>query len=172
MTVGDGQLRIGTAERESAAKALNTHLEEGRLGVEEYADRSAQAANATTAGELTALFTDLPAPHPRLPGSTPPANPRYGVSVPSAPSVPSVPSAPSQPARFSGGWGTRIAAASPILALVLFFALNAAHVPFAWVAFLLIPLIGAMGFSKERQEGREREREQRRLSRDDRRRDR
>jgi hypothetical protein len=163
MTVGDGQLRIGTVERESAAKALNTHLEEGRLGVEEYADRSAKAANATTAEELTELFTDLPAPHPSLPGS------RNTRTLATAANTEPVVTESAAPARFGSGWGTRIAAASPIVALVLFFVLNSVHVPFAWVAFLLIPLVGAMGFSKERQEAREREREQRRAIRDDRR---
>jgi hypothetical protein len=43
---GDKPLRIGTAERQSAMKALDAHLDAGRLGVEEYADRSAAAANA------------------------------------------------------------------------------------------------------------------------------
>ncbi|GAA1875937.1 hypothetical protein GCM10009836_66520 [Pseudonocardia ailaonensis] len=159
MTVGDGQLRIGTAERESASRALNTHLEEGRLGVEEYADRSAKAAVATTAAELTELFTDLPAPHPSLPGSRNTAT--LATAANTQPSVTET----AAPARFSG-WGTRIAASSPILALVLFVALNSVHFPYAWLAFLLIPLVGAMGFSRERQEAREREREQRRILRD------
>lgn len=65
--------RIGTAERTAAQHALDEHLNDGRLQVEEYADRSAVAANATTAGELAALFADLPAPHPKLPGAPTPA---------------------------------------------------------------------------------------------------
>jgi hypothetical protein len=68
---GGGQIRIGTAERTAAMKALDAHLEAGRLGVEEYGDRSAVAANATHASELAALFTDLPEPHPPLPGAGP-----------------------------------------------------------------------------------------------------
>jgi NPCBM/NEW2 domain/Domain of unknown function (DUF1707) len=36
--------------------------------VHEYTERAALAATATTAGELADLFTDLPAPHPKLPG--------------------------------------------------------------------------------------------------------
>jgi hypothetical protein len=142
--MGD-DVRIGTAERESAAKALNAHLDAGRLGVEEYADRSATAANAVTAQELSALFTDLPAPHPDLPGH------------PTAAVAPR-PAAPAPERRFSGG-GARIAAASPIVAVVLFFVLSWAHVPMAWLAFLLIPLIGALGFSRDRQEEREQRRE-------------
>jgi Domain of unknown function (DUF1707) len=134
------EVRIGTAERESAAKALNAHLEAGRLGVEEYADRSATAANAVTAKELSALFTDLPAPHPELPGAPTAVAPR--------------PAAPAPERRFSGG-GARIAAAGPIIAVVAFFVLSAAHVPMAWLVFLLIPLIGAVGFSRDRQERRD-----------------
>jgi len=60
-------LRIGHAERTSAQRALDEHLAAGRLTVDEYADRSAAAANAVVAGDLTALFTDLPEPHPELP---------------------------------------------------------------------------------------------------------
>jgi hypothetical protein len=41
----------------------------GRLHIHEYADRSARASEAVTAPELAALFADLPAPHPKLPGS-------------------------------------------------------------------------------------------------------
>jgi hypothetical protein len=67
------RLRIGNAERTAAMKALDEHLAAGRLGVEEYADRSAAAANAVVAADLTTLFTDLPEPHPQLPsGATPP----------------------------------------------------------------------------------------------------
>lgn len=65
-------LRIGHAERTAAQQALDEHLAEGRLSVDEYADRSAVAANAVVAPELAALFTDLPQPHPDLPGAAQP----------------------------------------------------------------------------------------------------
>ncbi|GAA0946760.1 DUF1707 domain-containing protein [Pseudonocardia zijingensis] len=68
---GASPLRIGHAERTAAQKALDEHLAEGRLTVEEYADRSAAAANAVVASDLAALFTDLPQPHPELPGTAP-----------------------------------------------------------------------------------------------------
>ena len=67
-TGGGRRLRIGNVERNAAMKALDAHLEAGRLGVEEYGDRSAKAAGATTADELEELFSDLPEPHPALPG--------------------------------------------------------------------------------------------------------
>jgi len=64
-------LRIGHAERTAAQQALDEHLEAGRLSIDEYADRSAAAANAVVAADLEVLFTDLPQPHPQLTGSPP-----------------------------------------------------------------------------------------------------
>jgi hypothetical protein len=61
--------RIGDAERAEAQRALQQHLNAGRLHVDEFVQRFAGAADATTAAELAALFADLPAPHPKLPGS-------------------------------------------------------------------------------------------------------
>jgi len=61
-------LRIGDAERESALQALGEHMKAGRLQVDEYSERSTQVAEARTADQLSALFTDLPEPHPVLPG--------------------------------------------------------------------------------------------------------
>ncbi len=68
MTGRKTSTRIGDAERVGAQHALQEHLNAGRLQVNEYADRCASAANATTASELAALFEDLPAPRPKLPG--------------------------------------------------------------------------------------------------------
>ncbi|GEL19835.1 DUF1707 SHOCT-like domain-containing protein [Pseudonocardia asaccharolytica] len=148
-TAGSGAsgppLRIGNVERESASKALDEHLTAGRLGVEEYADRSAIAANATVASELSALFTDLPEPHPILPGT----------AVAPAAAAP----APRQAAperRGFHGWGPRIVAVTPIIALVLFLLLNGV-VPYAWVVFLLIPLVGGLVYGNDRHDGRDRE---------------
>ena len=56
-------LRVGDAERDAAVHALGEHFAAGRLTHEEFDERSTAAWSARTAGELTALFTDLPAPH-------------------------------------------------------------------------------------------------------------
>jgi len=72
--------RIGEAERAAAQRALQDHMNAGRLQVTEYAERSAAAANAVMASEISALFTDLPAPHPKLPGS-PLARTRHGLTI-------------------------------------------------------------------------------------------
>lgn len=63
MTEADN-LRIGTAERESAVKILGEHMSEGRLSLEEYEERMSAALDARTQADLKALFTDLPGPHP------------------------------------------------------------------------------------------------------------
>jgi hypothetical protein len=64
-------LRVGTTEREAAIAALGEHLSAGRVTLDEYGTRSAEATTAATRGELMALFADLPAPHPQLEDPTP-----------------------------------------------------------------------------------------------------
>jgi hypothetical protein len=78
-----GNLRIGTAERESAVKLLSDHMAEGRLSLEEYEERMSAALEARTQADLRPLFDDLPAPHPWfmqppapvVPALPPPAGP-------------------------------------------------------------------------------------------------
>jgi TM2 domain-containing membrane protein YozV len=79
-------LRIGTAERESAVKILSDHMSEGRLSLEEYEERMTAALAAKTRGELRELFTDLPAPYPAfmVPPTVPPPGP-VSVFMPPAP---------------------------------------------------------------------------------------
>jgi hypothetical protein len=62
-------MRIGEAERAEAQRALQSHLNAGRLQIAEFVERFAGAADAVTAAEIAALFADLPAPHPKLPGT-------------------------------------------------------------------------------------------------------
>jgi Domain of unknown function (DUF1707) len=59
-------LRIGTAEREAAGRALDAHLQAGRLDAEEYGERYARAMSARTRDDIRPLFADLPAPHPEF----------------------------------------------------------------------------------------------------------
>ena len=95
-------IRIGTAERDAAMKALDAHLEAGRLDVDEYGERSARAAVATTAPELAVLFDDLPAPHPPLPGVAGlPAVAQPATTPTSRPSTPT--RAPTPSSRSSSG---------------------------------------------------------------------
>lgn len=119
--MGPGGLRVGHADRNAALAALDVHLGTGRLDTEEYAERAARAAAAVTVADVTALFTDLPAPHPALPGSP-------GTQAP----------ADARPARFVDAWGPWVIALTPMVAVALFLITG------LWIFFLLIPLIGVI----------------------------
>ena len=54
------EVRIGDEERSQAIEVLGSHFAVGRLKLSEYDERVSQAAEASTHGELTALFADLP----------------------------------------------------------------------------------------------------------------
>ena len=60
-------LRAADADRAAVATVLGQHMSAGRLTVDEYDDRLAQAYAAKTYGELDQLTADLPAavPAPR-----------------------------------------------------------------------------------------------------------
>jgi hypothetical protein len=62
-------IRIGTAEREQAVKALGEHFAQGRLEPSEFEERMTAAYAARTASELDRLFDDLPSP-PGRPSQT------------------------------------------------------------------------------------------------------
>ena len=62
---GSANIRVGSAERESALHALSEHLTADRLDVAEYEQRCAAVTAARTRADLLAVFEDLPAPHPR-----------------------------------------------------------------------------------------------------------
>jgi TM2 domain-containing membrane protein YozV len=102
------QLRIGTAEREEAARLLADHFGMGRITPDEYETRVTDAYAATTLGDLRPLFGDLPQPHPGFFGP-PPAYaqptmqlPMYGPPMPDpyAPPAP-MPYAPPMPVPYS-----------------------------------------------------------------------
>jgi len=127
-------VRIGNSERDAAIKALDEHLNAGRLDAEEYGQRVAQASLARTREGLDELFVDLPAPHP------------FGIPTPP-------PAAWSSPAarprafadqawrRFSGqGFVVRV------VALVLAGIVVVVAIPFAIVGavlfFVVFPMLG------------------------------
>lgn len=67
------EIRISHTERNEAVSTLGVHLSTGRLQLADFEERCGQAATALTRGDLEALFTDLPAPHPDLSSAIPPA---------------------------------------------------------------------------------------------------
>ncbi|MDX3194702.1 DUF1707 domain-containing protein [Streptomyces sp. MN03-5084-2B] len=109
--MGSEELRIGTAEREEAARLLSDHFGMGRITPDEYETRVTDAYAATTLGDLRPLFRDLPHPHPGFFGPPPSAPPyaqpttqlpMYGPDPYAPPSTPlPVPYAPSMPVQYS-----------------------------------------------------------------------
>ena len=75
-------LRVGDDERNAATAALGEHLTEGRIDLNEYGQRSAQAFAAHTEVDLQELFRDLPEPHTLATGSA--ANSPSRTSAPRA----------------------------------------------------------------------------------------
>ncbi|GHG41947.1 MULTISPECIES: DUF1707 domain-containing protein [Amycolatopsis] len=73
--MGSDELRIGTAEREEAARLLADHFGMGRITPDEYETRVTGAYAAATLGDLRPLFRDLPPPHPGFFG--PPSAPLH-----------------------------------------------------------------------------------------------
>ena len=59
--VAPGDLRVSDADRDRAVTELSEHFQAGRITHEEFDERSGLALQAKTAGELTGLFSDLPA---------------------------------------------------------------------------------------------------------------
>ncbi|MFB9235383.1 DUF1707 domain-containing protein [Plantactinospora siamensis] len=61
---GEDRLRVSDAEREQIVELLGQAAAEGRLTLDEYAERAATAHSARTRGELAKLTDDLPVPRP------------------------------------------------------------------------------------------------------------
>lgn len=58
----DDATRISDADRERVIEQLRTHTADGRLSLDEFAERVGEAWAATTHGELRPVLRDLPAP--------------------------------------------------------------------------------------------------------------
>lgn len=58
----DPNLRVSNAEREAAIARLHAATEEGRLDLDEFAERTRRAYEARTYAEVERLLTDLPRP--------------------------------------------------------------------------------------------------------------
>lgn len=89
----DPNIRIGDAERDKAIERLRAHHAAGRLDIIEFDDRMELALNARTAGDLIALFKDLPDepfddPAAKRRSAFPPAQQPMGVAQYTAPPGP------------------------------------------------------------------------------------
>jgi len=135
-------MRIGDSDRNSAIKALGEHLAAGRITLDEYGDRTAKVTLTRTAGELDALFEDLPAPHPSVTvapagGALPAQVHASGALMPPARGQAPVGDTRSTAQKLVAA----AAAASVFVAIVLFFLTD------SWYWFLLIPAISAIAGS-------------------------
>lgn len=123
-------LRVSDTERDAALSALGEHMSTGRLDVTEYGERSAQVTAAKTRGDLEALFTDLPEPHPV-----------FGVTQ--SPAAAPEPRQPAQQQRSVSRVGQRLASAAMpiagIIGVILFFAVG------GWWWFLLPAAVACAG---------------------------
>jgi len=66
------RLRIGDADRETAARELGEHFALGRITADEHAERLEQIWAARTAADLAPAFRDLPRPQQGRPGAARP----------------------------------------------------------------------------------------------------
>jgi hypothetical protein len=108
-----GSLRIGDAERITAATALGDHFAAGRIDQDELDQRLSAAYAARTFADLDPLFADLPGPRPARPAVPALAAPA------AAPQAGPYGGPYGGPNRARGGWGAWVVPAVPLPVLVL-----------------------------------------------------
>jgi len=127
------ELRIGDSHRQAAIEELRSHMEAGRLTIDEFSHRMEIALAAKTQSSLDQLFTDLPAD----------PNAVAGISVWRAADVSRRPSAAS-PVRVAQRW---MIIAAPFLMALIFTGWS-----FWWAIFIVW---GAIFFALTRIERRQ-----------------
>jgi len=127
------ELRISDAEREQALEALNVHMANGRLDIDEYGERSAQIVAAKTRGDLVPIFRDLPDPHPEVLVSKLPEPER------------TAPPAASRPRGLADRFVTSAVPIAAIVAVVLFFFVARGFWPVFLLPAVTIIVIRAIG---------------------------
>lgn len=66
MATAEGHLRASDAERDAVIAALGRHTADGRLTMEEFEERVAEALAATTRDDLRPVLRELPASQPPI----------------------------------------------------------------------------------------------------------
>ncbi len=117
---GIGQMRCSTADRERAIDVLKAAFAEGRLDMDEYADRVGKAHAARTYGELAALTADLPVgPLGTLPVAAAPVQPALPPAVPTRSlTLPAMTAAPAKPANRRGNDTSGLAFIAMVLGII------------------------------------------------------
>jgi Flp pilus assembly protein TadB len=122
--VNGSQLRIGDADRETAARELGEHFALGRITVDEHAERLDRIWAARTQAELTPVFADLPRPSGLRERSASSGRAGWGSGQPSV-------------ARQRGWRSPGISFLVTVLLVVIVAALVLSHIPILVVALLL-----------------------------------
>ena len=117
-------LRASDADRERFVETLRQHHVEGRLTVDELAERTERAYAARTLGDLDALGTDLPPLTPPAPPPGPPAAAPPGWD----------PAAPGLPPRMRSPGPRRAAAKANLLRFLLWYGLLSVVLIVVWAA--------------------------------------
>lgn len=162
-------VRVGDVERRAAIAALGDQWRAGRLDPPEHEKRTTAAYHAVTRADLDALFADLPSltPLTPLPTTTATTTPLDAAPAPPAGPGPSTSPLPPSPAPASDvappatrSWLDRrrdtVTGVAPFAATGLFLLTH--H----WEWYLGIPALGALLYSGDRHQGRDRRRDRRR----------
>jgi hypothetical protein len=155
--------RIGDAERDSATELLREHMAQGRLTAEEFDERIDAALKARVASDLDPLFADLPGPRPGQGVATtqPYATPPW--QQPAGPTPAAVPAPAVLPPRSGGVEALRgiTGLLWIVIPLAITFIPGLGWPQFWWLIF--IPTMVSMVLGKNESD---RDRERKRIARD------
>jgi hypothetical protein len=155
--------RIGDAERDRAAELLREHMAQGRLSAEEFDERIGAALSAKVASDLDPLFSDLPGPRPGQGLATTPGYAAPPWQRPATPAAAAAPTPEVLPPRSGAAEALRGVTGMLwiVIPLAISFIPGLGWANFWWLIF--IPTIISMVVGKNESD---RERERRRIARD------
>lgn len=122
------QMRASDQDRQQVVDRLRGAVADGRLRMDEFEQRMAQAYQAVTYGDLAPLCADLPAPVAAAPAVTAPARvapPRGGLA--------------GLPAALRVGWTIWLAAVSVNVVVWVLVSVSSAHLAYPWPLWVAGP---------------------------------
>jgi hypothetical protein len=129
------RLRAADSDREAVVERLRTALSEGRLELQEFDERVAEAYRAKTYADLDQLLADLPGVAPVSRSQLAPAPPRV---VPVPPAAPAAPPG-TVPRWLAALWGTWAAAVGINLVIWLLVSISSADLVYFWPMWVAGP---------------------------------